>query len=268
MPLTISGAVGEANAAGDPAPNNADDVFVVQGLLNNVPVASGGASPKLVFDGLIGPKTRAAIRHFQQTALSFQDGRVDVGQRTIGKLNELAGVKCVHLHVKTLQTPNISVDTMVRTMRRVYAQAAVGVELTSTENLALPALLDVNVGGCFAGVTTPDQDSLFGNQNGVVANEQVAYMVRTTIPPLNGCAAHPAARPGAVVTQVASQFTLAHELGHVMGLSHLTTEGATCATPDRRSLMTGCGTNNIIGTPLLSEAEIATVRASSLLFAC
>jgi peptidoglycan hydrolase-like protein with peptidoglycan-binding domain len=271
MPLTISAAVGEANAAGQAAPNNADDVFVVQGLLNNVPAASGGASPRLEFDGHIGPATRAAIRNFQQTALGFQDGRVDVGGRTIRSLNELAGVRCVRVDIKILHNPTVPVNTMIRTMRRVYAQAAIGVELTSTEELALPELDPLDVGECIRGVTTPDQDALFANQNCVNVNEQVAYIVRATDPPANGCAAHPTApvaRPGAVLTRVASQFTLGHELGHVMGLSHLDTEGDDCATADFGRLMTGCGTSNIVGTPLLDETEIATLRASSLLFAC
>src|SRR2546422_11452898 len=33
-------------------------------------------------------------------------------------------------------------------------------------------------------------------------------------PPLNGCASHPAGKPGAVVVKTASPWTFAHEQGH------------------------------------------------------
>jgi hypothetical protein len=60
------------------------------------------------------------------------------------------------------------------------------------------------------------------------------------VPPFNGCAAHPADRPGAVVAQGATQWTLSHEVGHVLGLDHVNNN-------DR--LMTGNGTSNITNPP-------------------
>jgi peptidoglycan hydrolase-like protein with peptidoglycan-binding domain len=274
LPLTIGGAVGAASATGVPATNARDDVFVVQGLLNNIDAAGGGASPKLVFDGLIGPLTVAAIRRFQQTQLGFQDGRVDPGQITIARLNVLAAVRCVRIHLKVLTNPTIPSATMITTMRRVFAQAAIGVELVSTQNLTLPLLNDLNVGSCprgTTGPTTPDQDALFTNQDGIGPNEMAVYLVRSTIPPLNGCSTHPPGpfiRPGVTVVQAASAFTLAHEVAHVLGLDHLTTE-AGCTTPDFNRLMTGCGTANITRlAPLLDATEIATLRSAAFLFAC
>ena len=82
----------------------------------------------------------------------------------------------------------------------------------------------------------------------------MVYFVRSTVPPFNGCAAHPAGQPGAVVVQGATQWTLAHEVGHVLGLPHVDNN-------DR--LMTGNGTANITNPPPdLTTSEVSTMAAS------
>ena len=166
-------------------------------------------------------------------------------------------VPTVRVHVKVLATPTIAVDTMLTRMREVYEAAGMQVQLASTENLTnLPDLLDLDVGQCTLGNTTAEQNTLFGNRNNVGTNEVVVYFVRSTVPPFNGCAAHPAGRPGAVVVQGATQWTLAHELGHVLGLSHVS---------DNNRLMTGNGTGNITNPPPdLIASEIQTMRNSPL----
>jgi len=162
----------------------------------------------------------------------------------------------VRVHVKILSNPNVSLDTMLHNMREVFASANIDVEWASTESLNLTALTDVDVGTCNMGVVTPEQALLFGNRNFVGANDVVVYMVRSTVPPFNGCAAHPAGRPGAVVAQGASQWTFAHELGHVLGIHHVN---------NNNRLMTGNGTANITNPPPdLVASEVATMIASAL----
>ena len=74
--------------------------------------------------------------------------------------------------------------------------------------------------------------------------------MRTTNPSFNGCAAFPTNRPSAVVASIASEWTLGHEVGHVLGLPHV--------TPTDR-LMTGGGTNNITNPPSdLVASEVRT----------
>src|SRR3954453_18344624 len=83
MAETISAAVGTS-----PAPNRFGDVETIQSMLNQVPPARGGPSPLLDLDGICGPLTIAAIRKFQKFHFGWQDGRVDVDNVTIAKLNE------------------------------------------------------------------------------------------------------------------------------------------------------------------------------------
>ncbi len=167
----------------------------------------------------------------------------------------LACRETVRLHIKCLTAPTrFSINQMVSNMRLTYATAQVGVKYASFEVLNLPALNDLDVGGCTMGSVTAEQTQLFAHRNSAGANDVVAYFVRSTQPPYNGCASHPNSQPGAAVASGASAWTLAHEIGHVLGLPHVN---------DNNRLMTGNGTDNITNPPPdLIASESATMLAS------
>lgn len=168
--------------------------------------------------------------------------------------------ECLRVHVKILTPPNIPVNDLIAAMQQVYDTANIRVVLASTENLNLPALNDLDVGGCFAGQTTTEQNQLFANRNNAAPDDVVVYFVRSTVPPYNGCAAHPTGRPGAVCVQGATRWTFAHEIGHVLGLAHVN---------DNNRLMTGNGTANITNPPPdLVDSEVSTMRQSNLTRPC
>ena len=58
----------------------------MQHLLNKASQIVGSPRLSIKEDGLIGPKTINAIREFQNSQLGFNDGRVDPGHKTIGRL--------------------------------------------------------------------------------------------------------------------------------------------------------------------------------------
>lgn len=168
----------------------------------------------------------------------------------------------VRIHLKIAASPtNFTVNQMVQGMRDVYAAQNILVRVSSTENLNL-ADPDIEVGGCFTGQTTQEQRTLFNNRNNVGANEVAVYLVRTVTSngaALNGCAAHDG-RPSCVVARAATQWTLAHEVGHVLGLPHVN---------DNNRLMTGNGTGNITNPPPdLIESERQTMENSALTQNC
>jgi hypothetical protein len=154
---------------------------------------------------------------------------------------------------------------MVDSMREVYRNINTRVDITTTERLNLPDLLDVEVGDCKFEQITDEQNQLFNNRNHVAANEIVVYFVRSTIKAFNGCAAHPEGKPEAIVTRSPSQWTLAHEVGHVLGLGHAETD-STCLF-DR--LMTGCVTDGITNPPPdTTEDERTKMEDSNLAINC
>jgi VCBS repeat protein len=166
------------------------------------------------------------------------------------------GEECVRLHVKILTNPTISVENMIVSMQWVYESIGIRVHRVSTENLNLPNLNDIDVGTCTLGSVTQEQIDLFANRNNAGPNDVIVYFVRSTVPPFNGCASHPAGRPGAVVASGATRWTLAHEVGHVMGLFHIN---------DNNRLMTGNGTSNITNPPPdLIAQEVITMQKSNL----
>lgn len=143
---------------------------------------------------------------------------------------------------------------MVNAAREVYGAAGVTLDISSFEMLALPGLARLAVGRCDARQLTEAQRSLFINRSGARPTDIVAYFVDSTVPPSDGCAAHPPSAPGLVVVKGACRWTLAHELGHVLGLAH---------TDNSESLMTGGGTAHIsCPVPRLSELELYLIGRS------
>jgi peptidoglycan hydrolase-like protein with peptidoglycan-binding domain len=86
--VTLQGSVGRNGR------NLHNDVVQIQNALNRVGPVNGGPVIQLVVDGFAGPKTIKAIEDFQRAQFpgKFPDGRIDPGQRTVGRLNDvLAG---------------------------------------------------------------------------------------------------------------------------------------------------------------------------------
>ena len=178
----------------------------------------------------------------------------------------------LRMHIKIFQEPCIPITIMISNMKRLYGLAGFLVEVASTERLKGLPNLDSNdaidVGDCVVGTVTAEQNLLFNNRNNVKTNEIVVYFVRATSPRnFNGCATHPPGRAGVIVTSTASEWTLAHEVGHVLGLNHPDQDAAAARLLLDR-LMTSGGTANITGVPRLLPCEIRSMDTSALTVDC
>jgi len=165
------------------------------------------------------------------------------------------------LHLKVLTEPiNTNLAVMVQSMTDTFSAIGVVVNKPSCERLALPQLDDLDVGApTIEGPITPEQDLLFGNRNNASPNQICAYFVRSCFPPWSGCASRmrtpqfPNGRPSVVVASVGSRWTLAHECGHILGLSHVVVD-------DR--LMIDRTWRIQKQPPDLVPAEVTTMKAS------
>ena len=81
-------------------------------------------------------------------------------------------------------------------------------------------------------------------------------MLSSTNLAVRGCAAHPANRPGSVVTDVETQYTMAHEIGHVLGLNHVN---------DTSNLMNNGTAAITTHPPNLTNSQLNTIRSSKYL---
>ena len=105
---------------------------------------------------------------------------------------------------------------------------------------------------------TADQVDLFNDRGHIGPRDIVVYFVRELVSADLGCATHPPDKPGAVVAaKHATEWTLAHEIGHVLGLDHVTV-----ANQDR---LMNHGTFSVTNPPPdLTTDEIDTILASPL----
>jgi len=174
------------------------------------------------------------------------------------------------VHFKTLVPLTATIQTFINTqfaaMDELYIDGRVNVAMGTIEDLsgtaALAALASLNVGNCTIGTVTGDQNTLFSNRNNVGANDIVVYLASTLIGGAGnfvGCASHPNGQPGCAIVQVNANWLTAHEIGHVLGLSHVST--AISTNSDFLMWPTIGWTNP---PPDLSQSEFQTMRNSPL----
>ncbi|MBF6193949.1 matrixin family metalloprotease [Nocardia implantans] len=182
-------------------------------------------------------------------------------------LQSLPLAKVVKVHTKVLAPPKrASVDQMLYNAMTLFA--ANGVELVgvSQEDLTDPGDLDrfrtLYVGTAAAPTAeVTDLHATFRSPEyesgpGLEASEVLIAVVRDMVPAASGCASHPEAQPGVLLSaSLASEWTLAHELGHVLGLGD---------SADSDNLMYASTAAITADPPQLSEDDVATVSASPL----
>jgi hypothetical protein len=162
------------------------------------------------------------------------------------------------------------VGALCATVQSVFSANAVGVQFVAgdAEESDLPAMTAVAVGACVD--VFDEHKALFDAMASSMKDGQAAIFVVgriTDAATASGCAAHPASCPGAVITEAAAaagaggttaggRWVLAHEVGHLLGLSHV---------KDTPRLMCDPPTSITSASPRLSATEKQTVAASPLL---
>jgi hypothetical protein len=170
----------------------------------------------------------------------------------------------VRLHIRVLTPPqHFTIDQMVGNAKAVYANYGIDLVEVSRESIAVDGtdrahLQTLWIGQCRReDGTTDDQVQLFSMRGDIGPRDIVVYFVRNLAPDKNGCATHPVDKPGAALAKGANEWTLAHEIGHVLGLEHP-------LFADRERLMNGVASDAKFPPPDLTTDEIKQILASPL----
>lgn len=170
----------------------------------------------------------------------------------------------VRVHLRILVTPrHTPVQTLVDNIVALYGSYGFDVVIASRTSLvgddSLAGLHYVDIGECRRSFgATEQQAELFAKVgDGVPRTDILACVVRGLIEPKAGCASHPVDRPALVIGgDEAQPWTLAHEVGHVLGLVDHPT--------DRNRLMYWTTAAITDEPPDFRPDEIATMLASPL----
>lgn len=251
-------------------------VHLIQMALLDLGYAMPNSTANLLLspDGVYGEETKRVVKQFQKDRRTLIDDGV-VGQKTLQELDRRLNTFShrVRLHLKSLGMPSVPEFTALRNAQSVYGQYGISIEFVSGQSLPNAvdrnsqclSLVAVDVGSCTIGQTmTPQQNTLFnyGSRQGVGPNDILCYWVNRVESggsDLAGCASHPTAQPACVISALGSPWTLAHEVGHVLGLRHKTGTRMLMSTPT--ALITA-------NPPAISAADLAIVRASRLCVPC
>lgn len=171
----------------------------------------------------------------------------------------------IRLHIRVLKDEaghllnplNFTIEEMVQGMQTVYGTALVDVDVISHSSIEnRPELAEIESGSC-RGLTrnlvTAEQEELFNFRDGIGDTDIVAYFVHTLTCGCNGCSRHPVGKYGVVLTEEATRWTLAHEIGHILEIIHRT---------DNTNLMFDVSTSDIpVGiTPTLDDTQKEQLR--------
>ncbi len=134
----------------------------------------------------------------------------------------------VPLRFKLLYHPIVPIETMVYNATSLFASAGIILRCNpAIQQLYIPHLEVISIGkrGCTLSAPpnpadNPDVWELYEQRDGALPGEVMIYFVKAIVPFTSGCARHPKGKPGVIIAGIAGPWTLAHELGHVLGLRH------------------------------------------------
>lgn len=213
-------------------------------------------------DGIYGGETRAVVHAFQRSAPPLAADGV-VGMNTMRELDRRFNrfTHRVGLHFRSIALTTVPFHRMLESTQSVYAQYGIRIDMMNGESLALSsgdqARLEQVDQECNWELSSGEFNDLHSRGTPAPSTDILVYFIRSFSPQLNGCGGHAVNRPACTVAETGTQWTVAHEIGHVM----LGQNFAPVHVNDTRNLM-NTTTATITSTPTLTDKQIRQIRAS------
>ncbi len=168
----------------------------------------------------------------------------------------MTAANTVRLHLKVFEEPVVPIEAMLANAKALLGLHNIDLIEVSRETFTdLDEIARFRTLAVDPNVPTDDQTALFNFRGDAEPDDLVIYFVRTIVPTQAGCAMHPPDKPGAIVAAAfANIWTLAHQIGHVLGLDHV--DGI-------NRLMTRRSASTIeAAVPEIIESEVTTMMDS------
>ncbi len=172
-------------------------------------------------------------------------------------------IKTLNLHIKIIGRLEVPINSIIDATNEIFEQARIVVNLITTEQLDLSRdelefFEPMDVGACKR-KPSDDQIQISEFRANADVNHVVAYFCRTVLGDvtLDGCSTHPRGAPMVVIASGVVNSILAHELGHLLKLTH-------CGDLLLDRLM-NTAVAEIPPPLILTESEIKKMRKSKLL---
>lgn len=213
-------------------------------------------------DGIYCSETTETVRAFQRSAPPLATDGV-IGQHTMRELDRRMNsfTHRVGLHFRSIALTNVTFDRILSSTEAVYAQYGIRIDMMNGESLGLEpgdqTRLEQVDQQCNWVLSTGEFNDLHSRGTAAPPTDVLVYFIRSFSPQLNGCGGHAAGRPACTVAATGTQWTVAHEIGHVM----LGQAFAPVHVNDTRNLM-NTTTATITSMPTLTEKQLKQIRAS------
>jgi hypothetical protein len=215
-------------------------------------------------DGSFGPLTRTAVVAFQRQAGLVQDGIV--GPRTRAALGmPEPGTSFTHaisLHFRSLTLTDVAFNTILSSTQAVYAQFGIRVDFGSGLSLGLSQAEADRFKQIDGQCTWNAAGEFFDVQQqggSIPAGGIGVFFVDRFEQALNGCGGHAPNRPACIVAKAGTNFCTAHEVCHIL----LTSGFAPVHINNSTNLMHSV---DLVRTavPTLTQAQVDQVKRSPL----
>jgi hypothetical protein len=217
-----------------------------------------GGAAHVVAKGMVGGSQEDSELYWNMRYQAAADGALErIIVDPFDLQRAMTAANTIRLHLKVFEEPAaVSIEAMLANAKALLNLHNIDLVEVSRETLMdadeisrlRTLVVDQNV-------PTDDQTELFNFRGEAEPDDLAIYFVRTLVPTQAGCSAHPPDKPGAIISaSIANEWTLAHQIGHVLGLNHV--DGV-------NRLMTRRSTSTIeVVIPEIVESEVATMMDS------
>lgn len=221
--------------------------------------------PDLQLDGVFGSRTDQAVRGFQRNNGLVVDGIVGPRTRAALGIPETGRpfTHRVRLNFCSISDTDVPFNTILAHTQAVFAPHGIRIDFANGMSLGLASDVATRLsqvdGTCNWTITGGEYAELFQQGGHIPSSEIGVFFIDRFSQSINGCGGHLTNRPGCIVARAGTKWCTAHEICHVLLGSTFTPVHIN----DTRNLMHSVDIQRV-ATPTLTAAQVERIKQSPL----